>query len=184
MGYLSFIGTDSIMDRDVARHTMALVDWASTKIKRVVKSTLAAEAASFSFGYDKAVYLRAILGELENGPRIEWEDHLADVPQLSSTDCRSLYDLLEKDTGMPQEKRVALDVYDVRQYLAGGDEKEWLPTGMMMADVLTKHRPWMGPMVDALLGDIVWRETPEERDVRPVGQQRHRMKAECTDVDD
>ena len=39
---------------------------------------------------------------------------------------------------MPTERRVALDVYDVRQY-RDEDDLEWAPTAAMLADPLTKH---------------------------------------------
>ena len=101
------------------------------------------------------------------------------VKQLSSTDCQSMYEMLGKDTSMPKEKRVALDLYDVRQQLEAGDWMEWVPTGLMMADQLTKHRPWQGPLLDASLGQICWRETQEEASNRRTGLSRHRRQ-ECT----
>ena len=40
---------------------------------------------------------------------------------------------------MPSEKRVALDIYDVQQYLEKGDDMEWCSSGRQIADCLTKH---------------------------------------------
>ena len=58
------------------------------------------------------------------------------VPQITWTDCKSLHDMLHKDGAMPTERRVALDVYDIRQYL-DEDDLECVPTTAMLADPLT-----------------------------------------------
>eukprot|EP00972_Heterocapsa_arctica_P045524 6720703-Heterocapsa_arctica.AAC.1 len=55
-------------------HRSALLDWGSTKIGRVVKSTLAAEAYGRSIGYDRAVYIRAIIAEMLGKPVATWEE--------------------------------------------------------------------------------------------------------------
>ena len=41
-----------------------LQHWGSENIHRVVKSTLAAEAAAGSYGYDRGVWARAVYGEV------------------------------------------------------------------------------------------------------------------------
>ena len=82
-------------------HDTALIDWGSVRLKRVVKSTLAAEAAAMSHSYDKAVYLRSLLSQVLYGRDGTWEKRIHTVPQSTSSDCRSLYDMLDKDTSMP-----------------------------------------------------------------------------------
>jgi len=61
-GYAIVLGSANMATQERVR--TALVDWGSTKIRRVVKSTLAAEACRCSTGYDRAVYIRASLSEL------------------------------------------------------------------------------------------------------------------------
>ena len=68
----------------------------------------------------------------------DWRTEIRSVPQITWTDCKSLHDMLHKDGAMPTERLVALDVYDIRQYL-DEDDLEWVPTAAMLADPLTKH---------------------------------------------
>ena len=64
------------------------------------------------------------------------------VPCAVATDCKSLYDLCTKVGSMPEEKRVALDLLDVREGLEEyGDCIRWVPTEHMLADCLTKRMP-------------------------------------------
>eukprot|EP00972_Heterocapsa_arctica_P090018 13280377-Heterocapsa_arctica.AAC.1 len=62
-------------------HQSALLDWVSTKICRVVKSTLAAEACGCSAGYDRAVYIRAIITEMMGFTAPTWEELVMRIPQ-------------------------------------------------------------------------------------------------------
>ena len=123
-----------------AEAPVATVAWHSTRIRRVVKSTLAAEACAMAAGYDAAVQIRVLLPRLLSSSSADraWQDEVYDVPQLAWTDCKSLLDFLVKDGGMPTERRVALDIYDVQQYLPR-DDMEWAPSGSQIADCLTKH---------------------------------------------
>ena len=67
-----------------------------------------------------------------------WSERIYDVPQLNFNDCKSLVDMAAKESGMPSEKRTALDFHDVRQYL-DQDDLEHVSTNIMLADALTKH---------------------------------------------
>ena len=61
------------------------------------------------------------------------------VPAAVLTDCRSVYDLCRKVGSLPQERRVALDLLDVRESLErDGSSIRWAPTDAQPADVLTK----------------------------------------------
>ena len=89
---------------------------------------------------DKAIYARAILAEMLGG-YARWPELVKRVPLALNTDCRSLYDHLKRDAGTPAEKRVALDLLDVRAELQDGTNIGWVNTHRMLADVLTKHLP-------------------------------------------
>ena len=67
-------------------------------------------------------------------------NQLSYVPQVTWTDCRSLYEMLNKEGSVPGEKRVALDLMDIRQFL-DKDQLRWISTHLMLADPLTKHIP-------------------------------------------
>ena len=93
-----------------------------------------------SSGYDGSMHLRVFLSRVLYGSSGDrgWDAEVFDIPQVSWTDCKSLLDFLSKDGRVPSERRVALDIYDVQQYLTR-DDMEWLPTGCQVADCLTKH---------------------------------------------
>ena len=91
-----------------------LVDWGSSKIHRKVKSTLAAEAAPCQRAYDRAIFARVMIYEIEHGLHGDWHGMCKQVPFSLRTDCKSLYDLCVKEGSIPEERRVALDLLDVR----------------------------------------------------------------------
>ena len=78
--------------------------------------------------------------EIEHGRSTDhWTDTCKQVPLCLGTDCKSLYDLCKKDGSMPDERRVALDLMDVREGVESfGDDIRWIPTDHMLVDCLTK----------------------------------------------
>ena len=81
----------------------------------------------------------AYVFEIETPERVWWEQACKRIPFCLATDCRSLYDLCVKDGSMPQERRVALELNDVREGIADfGDSIRWVPTDHMLVDCLTK----------------------------------------------
>ncbi len=116
-----------------------LLDWGSPKIHRKVRSTLAAEAASAARAYDRGMYARVMLYENERGWDDNWRNLCKKFPFCLGTDCKSLYDLCKKDGSIPDERRVALDLLDVREGIEEfGDEVRWVPTDHMLVDCMTK----------------------------------------------
>ena len=139
MGFLLLRAPVALFDGEAQCH---LMDWGSGKIHRKVRSTLAAEAASTSHGADRSTYLRALLAEFLYGYKSGWRDLVSKIPAAIATDCRSLYDLCRKHGSLPNERRVALDLLDVREGLEDhGDQIRWIPTAHMLADALTKRMP-------------------------------------------
>ena len=136
-----------------------LLDWGSKKIHRVVKSTLAAEAAAMSFGFDRSIFARAVYSEIIAGRSTTWQLMSKEIPlalQLAdnaghlpsndialglATDCKSLFDLRNRPTSTPTEKRITLDLLDVREDLHRDENvlARWIPTTAMLVDALTKH---------------------------------------------
>ena len=120
-------------------------DRSSTKIKRVVRSTLGADAAALSTGYDSAVHLRVLVARLLGLPGQDWATQARQIPKSTWIDCKSLEAMLGKTGASSTEKRVMLDVDDVRQFLEdeqeerrGTDQLKWTPTASMLADPMTK----------------------------------------------
>jgi hypothetical protein len=149
-GYCILLGSTQLYDGEAKTH---MLDWSSSKIHRKVKSTLAAEAAGASRGYDRATFCRALIYEIEHGrgqpkldpdtgklAKVPWTEAVTKIPCCVATDCRSLYDLCNKQGSLPDERRVALDLLDVREGLEHfGDKVRWVPTEHMLSDSLTKR---------------------------------------------
>ena len=104
-----------------------LLDWGSKKIHRVVKSTLAAEAAAMSFGFDRSIFARPVYSEINAGRSTAWQIMYKDIPlaiELADHDghlpgndialglataCKSLFVLCNRPTSTPTERRITLD---------------------------------------------------------------------------
>ena len=138
-GYMLLLGSTAMYDKPAKCH---LLDWSSSKVSRKVRSTLAAEAASSSRAYDRATFLRYMMSEIEGRRSGSWKDMVQKVPCALATDCKSLYDLCKNDGKLPDERRVALDLLDVREGIQEfGNQFRWIPTDHMLADALTKRMP-------------------------------------------
>ena len=83
------------------------------------------------------------MSEIEKGKSGDsWKSMVQDIPCALATDCKSLYDLCKNDGKLPDERRVALDLLDVREGIQElGDHFRWIPTDHMLADALTKRMP-------------------------------------------
>jgi len=117
---------------------------------------LACEAASAAKAFDRGAYARVMLYEIENGWdhqyqrcqqdcqdfRRKWSTMCKTIPFALGTDCKSLYDVCTKQGSMPDERRVALDLLDLRESIEEfGDQMRWIPTDHMLVDCMTKTMP-------------------------------------------
>ena len=125
-----------------------MVDWKTTRTPRVVRSTIAGEAYAADDAIDRASLANAMLTEIITGDPILKTGPL--LKHAHATDCRSLYDAVISANPNTEEKRVLLTVRAIQEAI---DVKlfRWVPTGYMVADVLTKESeqlrwaflPWM-----------------------------------------
>ena len=71
--------------------------------------------------------------------------HHCIVKLMPVTDCRSLFDAVQRLAISLQEKRVQIDLASIREACGGGMDGSaairWVPTGQMRADGLTKWCP-------------------------------------------
>ena len=118
------------------------------KIRRVVRSTLAAESISCADAFDLGVYLNAILKEIGLFARI----HL-------TTDSKSLYDLMST-TQDSKERRLKLGIACSRESFHNGEIERisWVPSRMQLGDALTKDNREASAIVDCTLSDRRFRE--------------------------
>ena len=108
----------------------ALIDWKSYKIRRVVRSTLAAETLAMADAVDAAAFVAATWKELV-GPN--W-NNAAEV----ITDCRSLYENVNS-TKLCNEKRLRIDIAMLKQMQERNEiYLRWTESEHQLADVLTK----------------------------------------------
>ena len=141
-GSISLISTTDIATK-LAK--AKVVDWTSSRVHRVVKSTLAAEAAALAAAQDRNEFYRVAVayffGLLDARRPTPWQRALDLVPGHMVVDAKSLNDLLEKTGSMPKEKRVHLDLLAVREGLERDeDHLHWMENKWMLADILTKQK--------------------------------------------
>ena len=124
MGYMNILTSEKVAMQPVVAN---LLEFQSTTITRIVRSTMAAESASLSHATDRQLYLRLLVESLLFGEpdlRRDWRETLR-LPGIMVTDAKSLHDHLNKMGSIPTERR---EIVKIR----------WLPNRHMLADILTK----------------------------------------------
>ena len=121
----------------------SIVEWKSHRLRRAVRSTLAAEAASMDAAVDHSVYLAHFLSCIHKEGHVVSGTSSPLFKVVPITDCRSLYDALQRLSASLQEKRVLLDLVSIRETCGGNMESSssvrWVPTHVQLADGLTKR---------------------------------------------
>jgi hypothetical protein len=138
-GMFSLLTDQDVVNRQVLGD---LVEYESSTIRRVVRSTMAAESAALSKSLDRQLYLRLMVETLLYGqPELQdkdWRTELR-IPGILVTDAKSLYDSLQKDESLPAERQTPLDVLVAKDLI---EQKcisiRWLPNAHQFADFLTK----------------------------------------------
>jgi hypothetical protein len=118
--------------------------WSSSTVKRVVRSTLSAEAFAVSESVEGAIWVRFVLDDLRRKgettslrPAIEAVSDIT-ITQLTGSD--NLEKSVTKDAGVVKDKRLRIVIAILRQTFnrAAGIRLVWIPTHLMVADALTK----------------------------------------------
>jgi hypothetical protein len=116
-----------------AKDNCAVLDWKSNKIKRVVRSTLAAETLSLCDGLEAAIYLAGLIEDLlglKTGTvRVE-----------ARTDNKSAVETIKSSTAV-KDKRLNREIGAIKQMIRRNEVHQirWLPGKDQLADVLTKR---------------------------------------------
>ena len=121
-------------------HVVFLVDesdrcsplhWTTNKVKRVVHSTLAAEALSLQQCLSTAEYIRYILAEA-------WRVEPNKIPIFAYIDNNDLYSALHSTT-LVSDKKLRIDIAAIKQTMSEENVAvKWLRSSEMIADCLTK----------------------------------------------
>ena len=105
--------------------------WNSNKVKRVVGSTLAAEALSLKSSIDHGIYLRAMLAEILGTDILE-------IPIRAHTDSNNLYQAVYS-TKFVDDKKLRLDIAQIQEAVSEENVQViWIKAEEMLADCLTK----------------------------------------------
>ena len=119
------------------------MEWKSQTEKRVCRSTLQAETYALATGTEATDWFRALIAETRDQQFSihRWEQEIASVACWWLVDAKSVEEHLNKDVGMPQDKRLAIELASLRQLLrrSGGKCRVvWIDTTTQLADALTK----------------------------------------------
>jgi len=142
------------------------ISWNSSTVKRIVRSTLAAEAYSVSEAVEHGQWLRHILTEFQLAtktpsgapvPIRTVELECVKRPLITFTDSHNLADTVGKDAGTCADKRLRIVISMLRQAFAPGEGTVllWLQTVYMVADGLTKLlTPKQKALIRAYFGSV------------------------------
>jgi hypothetical protein len=115
--------------------------WTSATVKRVVRSTLAAEAYAVSEATETGQMLRQLLVEIRchSKPK-QLEVDAQKHPLIVCTDSGNLSKTVPKDTSTVADKRLRIVITMLRDVFLGVENTvlRWVPTRLMLADNLTK----------------------------------------------
>ena len=70
----------------------------------------------------------------------DWYAQVDNIRGHLVTDCKSLYESVHKSDSQTSDKRVMLDIEDMRAGVQSSDTFAWRPTDLMPMDALTKPR--------------------------------------------
>ncbi len=108
------------------------ITWHARKIKRVVRSTIAAEALSIQEGLESSVYYKQMVEEV-----LDISIH---VPTVAYTDNISVIEAL-LSTKLVDDKRLRVDIAAIQEFLETSNKHEvrWCSGDNQLANCLTKQ---------------------------------------------
>ena len=119
---------------------MSLISWHPSRLKRVARSSSAAEAQAAADGDDEAVYMRLRLREVLFGqPDLQnWESEARQIPAALVVDCRGVYDALARSSSSClglKDKTSGLEAVALKQSLVEcGTLIRWCHTAAQLGD--------------------------------------------------
>ena len=113
-GHLFLAVHASITD---CRVPVSVLSWQSKKIKRFVRSSLAAEASSITTCQEHLDWMRTMWKQMTHSEFVleNYEQFLKARSSILVTDCKSLYDAIHKEGAAPasKDKRLAIELGSV-----------------------------------------------------------------------
>jgi hypothetical protein len=121
---------------------VTLLEWTTSKCKRVVRSSSACEAAGASLGFEHGEYVRALFSEMVDGTFAvrRWQLAAGKFKLILVLDAKTAYDSIRNDN-LANDRRAALDLMALKESLADPASHafcRWVPGPQQLADALTK----------------------------------------------
>ena len=112
----------------------SVIDWSSSKIKRVIDNTLASETISMKLAVESAIYIGHLINEFYND---SFQNN--PIPVFSFTDNRSLEEAA-RSTKQVSGKRLRIDLAELKRILESKElqDMRWCESKDQLADGLTK----------------------------------------------
>ena len=154
-GYLLCMSTPSILQRK--RSPCWIIDWQSKKLRRVVRSSVAAETLSGQNGLDGLVAFQALMAEtLENITPREFRDAKPKNPSALVIDSKGFFDAVTRSCcsqAVSQERRLQIE-YSIAKETTESQNiiVFWVNNLRMSADCLTKLKGDTKPLFEILEG--------------------------------
>ena len=121
-------------------HKMTPISWSSTRIKRIARSTLAAETLALTAGCDSAFFLSQLLAEIRGKQ--------TDIHAL--TDNKSLCDTVDT-TKQILDRRLRVEVSALREMCNKQEIKlSWIRKEKQLSDVLIKKEASYHSLIEVL----------------------------------
>nr|XP_039255142.1 uncharacterized protein LOC120332004 [Styela clava] len=123
-----------------------LISWQSKRIKRVVKSSLAAETLAMSAGVDMASFVSSLYTEI-----MHRAINLEKLPIEIVTDNRSLHDAI-KSIKQVQDRRLRIEVAMLKEMMSNKEitRIRWCNSEQPLADNLTKKGSSSSSLLDII----------------------------------
>ena len=150
------------------RVPVSVLSWQSKKIKRVVRSSLAAETCSMSTCQEHLDWMRTMWEQTTRSEFVleNYEQFLTARPSIPVTDCKSLFDAIHKEGAAPAstDKRLAIELAIVKAKAVSGEiDLRWIDERYQIAGCLTKHASRKSEaLLQKILQEAQWRITAEE----------------------
>jgi hypothetical protein len=141
---------------------------------------LSVEALAVSEAIQMGDFVRALLAEilLDDFCPERWETFVEKIRLAWVTDCKSVYDSLLFDRGLPRDKRLAIEIAGLREALRRpGNSIHWVPGRRLIVDGLTKSLPHPDLLVEVMSsGRYALVDTPEESGYRAALREKERSR--------
>ena len=138
MGYVILLVEDVKYSK--AEYKCCFISWKSNKIRRICRSTLAAETMAITEGIEEAIYFKSFMSEMGISLSIE-----------AFTDNLSLREAMYS-TKQVDDKQTRIDIAALQQMLQENKVKQinWCPTEKNLANSLTKKGASTKSILEAL----------------------------------